>query len=225
MKRAEFKCQGDEAEVFLYGEIGDFWGEGISAKEFIDDLAALGNVKMITVRINSPGGNVFDAAAMLAALHKHPAEIRVEVDGLAASAASVIAMAGATIVMAQNALMMIHHPSASVWGTAGDLRRTADLLDKLSGTIIDGYVGQVGDKSTRQQIEDWMTAETWFSAQEAVDAGLADVVAEPLRVAAMVHPARYKNAPRDMVSDQVPGPDATTAWRLAAARRELMLLG
>lgn len=225
MKRAEFKCQGDQAEVFIYDEIGESWGEGISAKAFIDDLAALGEVKTIVVRINSPGGNVFDADAMYNALLRHPAEIRMEVDGLAASAASVVAMAGDDIVMAQNALMMMHPPSAMAWGTADDLRKMAELLDKLSDTIVDTYTNRTGDKSTREQIADWMAAETWFSAQEAVDAGLADVVAQPMRVAAMVHPDRYKNAPRDIVSDQMPGPDATTAWRLAAARRELMLLG
>lgn len=226
MKRAEFKCQGDEAEVFLYGEIGDSWGEGISAKAFNADLVALSDVKLIIVRINSPGGDVFDTDAMYNALRRHSAEIHTIVDGVAASAASLIAMAGDTITMAENSRIMIHDPSSMISGTAADLRQRADLLESITESYVKIYLTKTTGKATREELEEWMAAETWFTGLEAVEAGLADEISEPLRIAAsIIHPGRYKNTPTDLVCEDAPGLDPRGAWRLAAARRDLLLLG
>jgi ClpP class serine protease len=114
------------------------------------------------------------------ALKNHPAKIVVHIDGLAASIASIIAMAGQEIVMAENAFLMIHEPWSMVIGGAADLRHEADLLDKVGGQLVQTYVDRSG--ATEEQVQDWMGAETWFTAQEALDAGLCDRI-DPNQVA------------------------------------------
>ena len=123
-----------------------------------------------------------------------------QIDGLAASAASVVAMAGDTIRMAQNGLMMIHEPHTMAQGKADDMRRTADLLDKVREQILDAY--SCKSKAGRQRLAEWMSAETWFTGAEAVDAGLADSVTQPVQIAALADTAKlmgryhYQHAPR-----------------------------
>jgi len=231
MKRAEFKCQGTQAEVYLYDEIGDSWGEGISAKAFIDDLNALRNIETVDVRIHSPGGDVFDGDAMYNALRRHPAEIHTFVDGVAASAASLVVMAGDRATMAQNSRLMIHEPASLIFGTAPDLRHRAKLLDSIMGSYIKTYYTKIANtkavgKVTEEQIQEWMVAETWFTGQEALEVGLVDEMTEPLLIAAsIIHPQRYRNTPKELVCDGAAVPDVRGAWRLAAARRALMMLG
>jgi ATP-dependent protease ClpP protease subunit len=160
------------AEIFVYDEIG-FWG--VSASDFVREVAAL-NVKTISLRINSPGGEVFDGVAMFNALRNHPARVDVTVDGLAASIASVIAMAGDTVTMGRGSQMMIHDALAVCVGNAADMRSAADLLDKCSDNIAGFYADRAGGT-----VANWratMAAETWYTAQETVDAGLADKVAD-----------------------------------------------
>lgn len=158
----------DEAEIFIYDEIGYY---GCSAQDF---AAALSEIKAntINVRINSPGGSVFDGMAIYRALERHPAKIVVHVDGWAASIASVIMCAGDVIKIAENAYVMIHRPWSFAIGTAEDMRAEADVLDGLQDSILEIYVARTeGDaKAINKQIE----AETWFKGQEAVDAGFAD---------------------------------------------------
>jgi ATP-dependent protease ClpP protease subunit len=161
----------DTAEVFIYDVIGDW---GVSASDFVNDLKALGSPKKITLRINSEGGEVFDGIAIFEALARSEAEIAGFVDGLAASAASFIAMAADHLTVARNAKMMIHDASTIAWGNPAALRQVADLLDELSDTIADVYAEKSGKPAA-----DWRTAmkaETWYSAQKAVDEGLADEV-------------------------------------------------
>lgn len=163
-------------EVFLYDFIDSDadpdWG-GVSSAMVRDALPASGDV---TVRINSPGGDVREGIAILSALRLHNGQVNVQIDGLAASAASFIAMAGDTIVMMPNTEMMIHDASMITWGNASDLRADADFLDRVSGNIADVYAQRTGT-----DVASWraaMLAESWYSAQEAVDAGLADSVME-----------------------------------------------
>jgi ATP-dependent protease ClpP protease subunit len=166
-----FVDQPDVAAIYLYGEIG-YWG--VEAQDFVRDLMSL-RVSTIVVHINSPGGEVFDGLAIFHALRDHPATIEVRVDGLAASAASFIAMAGDTVVMQRNAQMMIHDASGIEIGNAQDMRTMADLLDMCSDNIADIYVQQAGGT-----VELWRTAmqaETWYTAAEALAAGLCDEVA------------------------------------------------
>lgn len=160
----------DSVEVTLYDQIGEW---GVTASEFISDLQAV-DTKSITLRINSPGGAVFDGLAILNSLRSHPATVNVVIDGMAASAASFIAMAGDTVKMSPNSMMMIHEANGFVLGQSADMREMADLLDKTSANIADIYSRHSGRPADEHRAA--MRAETWYSDQEAVDAGLADSV-------------------------------------------------
>jgi ATP-dependent protease ClpP protease subunit len=163
----------DTAAIYLYEEIG-YWG--VTAQDFVRDLMGL-RVSNIIVHINSPGGDVFDGLAIFHALRDHPANVEVRVDGLAASAASFIAMAGDTVVCQRNAQMMIHDASGICIGNASDMQEMVDLLDRCSDNIADIYAQRAG--GTTAQWRAAMQAETWYTGLEAVAAGLADSTADP----------------------------------------------
>lgn len=161
------------ASITIYGVIGfGFFEEGVTAEKVRKDLDALGEVTDIDVFINSPGGNVFDSLAITNILSQHPAQVHVHVDGLAASGASVIAMAGDLITMGQGATMMIHSPSTLFEGSAEEMRGMADVLDTVESGMLDIYEARTG--KSRDEVLALVRAETWFTAQEAVDAGFAD---------------------------------------------------
>jgi ATP-dependent protease ClpP protease subunit len=161
-----------EALVEIYDEIGYF---GITAGDFTRDLGSV-KAKTINLRINSPGGSVFDGLTIFNRLREHPATVNVTVDGVAASIASVIAMAGDSVTMGRGAQLMIHNPSGLVMGQSQDMREMADLLDKLArDSIADVYRAKAG--GTAEKWLDLMATETWLSADEAVAHGLADTVA------------------------------------------------
>jgi ATP-dependent Clp endopeptidase proteolytic subunit ClpP len=207
----DFRAQAKGAEIVIYDEIGAF---GIPAKAFLDELKALGPVAELTVRINSPGGSVFDGVAIYNALKRHGAAITVWIDGIAASIASMIAMAGDEVVMPENAMLVLHDPSGLVAGTAADMRAMAEALDRMKAGMVAAY----RDKSGRDdaEIEALMAAETWLSAQEAVDLGLADRVEAPVRMAAHFDLSHFRNAPPQLAAlaaiatpqeDPMPEPD------------------
>lgn len=161
----------DRATVYIYDFI-DPWG--VTAADFVAELAAITSPS-IDLHINSGGGLVFDAVAIYAALRNHAARVDVSIDGLAASAASFVAMAGDSIVIEKPAKIMIHDASMIVWGNAADMTEAAALLDELSDTIAAIYADRAGGPVA--QWRDAMRATTWYSAAAAVDAGLADRVA------------------------------------------------
>lgn len=181
----------EEAEIYLYDEIS-VWG--VSAEGFVRDLKAL-DVSTIRLRINSPGGDAFDGNAMYNALRDHPAKIIVHIDGLAASMASEIAMAGDEVHMAENAFFMIHNPWVVLMGDSRDLRKAADLLDKIGKNMVTAYERKTG--KSRAMIQEWLDEETWFDAQEAKTAGFVDVVESEGDVGALWDPEVYGfvNAP------------------------------
>jgi ATP-dependent Clp protease protease subunit len=181
------------AEVAIYDEIGAY---GVSAKGFLSELGALPEGTPVDLRLNSPGGSVFDAVAIHNALKRHEGTVTVWIDGIAASAASYIAMAGDEIVMPENAFLMIHDPAGLVMGTAEDMRAMAGTLDKIAAGMTRGYAGRSG--KTEDEIAALMAAETWFSAAEALEAGLATQLAEPVRIAASFDIARFRNAPPEL---------------------------
>ncbi|WP_075223194.1 head maturation protease, ClpP-related [Acuticoccus yangtzensis] len=190
------RALAESAEVAIYDEIGAF---GISAKTFLDELGALPDEQRITLRINSPGGSVFDAVAIHNALKRHPAGVTVWIDGIAASAASYIAMAGDEVVMPANAFLMIHDPSGMVLGTADDMRAMAEALDKIKTSLVAGYAVKSG--GTDADIAELMRKETWFDAEEAVALGFVNCVAEPVRIAARFDIGRFRNAPPELVEE------------------------
>jgi ATP-dependent Clp endopeptidase proteolytic subunit ClpP len=175
--RAEIPgVRGDDttAVLRLYDPI-DSWGEmwGVSAKEFVAALDALPDtVNEVRLHINSPGGDVFEGLAILNALRSHDARVVAVVDGIAASAASFIAAGADELVMARNAELMVHDAWGLVVGNAADMRQMVDLLDKQSDNIAAIYAEKAG--GTVEQWRAAMSAETWYLADEAVEAGLAD---------------------------------------------------
>lgn len=200
MKRGLFmNAKNKEAEILIYEEIGQSWwnDSGVGAKQFAENLKALGDVKVLNVRINSPGGDVFEGNAIKTQLEQHPAVKNVFIDGLAASAASYIAMAGDRIEVSRNAMIMIHSASGGVLGNAEDMRKMADLLEKIDGNIVDMYHRRTGQ--TVDKIQEWMAAETWFTADEAVQHGFADaLMAEDTQEEAVAafNLDRFRNAPK-----------------------------
>lgn len=172
--RIENADDGDStADIYIYDEIDPFWG--VAASDFVNDLSAV-TATTITVHINSPGGDVFDGIAILNALRQHESHIVTQVDGLAASAASFIAMGGDEIVMAPNSQMMIHDPRGICVGTSKDMTAYAALLTKVSDNMAAIYAEQAGEDAAFWRVE--MAKETWYTAEEAVAAGLADRVLE-----------------------------------------------
>jgi len=188
-------------EVLLYGEISDvsWWGDEVTPKQFKEDLDALGDVETIKVFINSPGGDVFAGQAIYSMLKRHKAQVHVYIDGLAASIASLIAMAGDKVVMPANAMMMIHNPWTFAVGNANDFRKLADDLYKIRDSMITAY----GSRSalTTEEIKGLLDAETWLTAQECVEYGFADEVEEAKELAASIDKkflSRYQNIPETL---------------------------
>lgn len=131
-----------DAELLVYGEISEYWGE-VDSKSFAEKLKSVTS-KNINVRINSPGGEVFAAQAIYSMLKRHSASVTVFIDGIAASAATIIAMAGDRVVMPENAMMMIHNPLTWMYGNANEMRETAELLDKVRETLLAVYRDKTG---------------------------------------------------------------------------------
>jgi len=192
---------GKRAEILIYEQIGkDWWdGSGVGAKDFITDLHAL-DVDDIDLRINSLGGSVFEGNAIYNSLKAHKAKVHVKIDGIAASIASVIAMAGDDIEIPENGLIMIHDPSTYAGGTADNMRAAADMLDKIKIGIIAAYKGKTGNDE--KEIADMMSAETWLTAQEAIDFGFADKMTGAIAAQANYDKdvmSRFRNIPQALM--------------------------
>ena len=178
------KAQDKTAEIVIYDEIGkSWWGEDtVSAKQFLDDLNALGEVENITLRINSPGGHVFDGVAIHNSLKNHKAKVTAHVDGIAASAASFIAMAADKIVMPANSFLLIHGASGMSWGNADDMRAVADDLDRIDKSLTSTYVTRA--KSTTAKVKALMKEDRLMDAAEAKEWGFADEITSEKKMAA-----------------------------------------
>ena len=169
------KVEDDKAEISIYDEIGLF---GVTAKAFSNELKSLGK-RRVTLRIHSPGGEIFEGNAVYNALRRHPGGVDVAIDGLAASMASVIAMVGEKRSMAENAMFMIHDPFSFAFGDAEEMRKSADLLDTLKETIISAYAGRTGME--RKKLSSMMSDESWLTADEALEHGFITEITEPLQ--------------------------------------------
>ena len=174
-------------DLYIYGDVEedgyDWWKEEVirsetSANTFREELAKYPDVQQINLYINSYGGSVFEGTAIYNQLRRHPAHKTVYVDGFACSIASVIAMAGDEVVMHRNALMMVHNMAMGVWGNSEELRKAADDLDKINEAGREAYLQKAGDKLTPEMIAQMEDDETWLTAEECIQYGLADRYAE-----------------------------------------------
>ena len=170
-----FQQSGDVTEITIYDVIGDYWGEGVSAQRFNETLNAVKTNKIL-LKINSPGGDVFDGIAIYNDLKAHSADITVRITGLAASAASIIAMAGDTVEIAETAQIMIHNAWVIAVGNKHDFREVADVLDGIDQGLIAAYVRRTG--LDEKEISDLLDKETWMRGQQAIDKGFADALLE-----------------------------------------------
>lgn len=224
----------NELDLVVYGFIEESarWDDEVGAKQFRQELDAAGFVSRINVRINSGGGDAFAGIAIHGMLKAHPAEVVVTVEGLAASAASLIAMAGDRVIMARGSMLMIHNPAALAMGEAEDLRKTADVLDKLRDGLIPIYQAKTG--KTAEELTALLDAETWLTAEEAVAQGFADEVAGSVEVvargdqvffASVGFPRRAVPAEanaKDPEPEQEPEPEPITRETLAARSPDLL---
>ena len=178
-------ASGGEADLFIFDEIG-LWG--VSAQDFARAFndAMAGHPSALNIHINSPGGTVRDGVAIYNTIQRAPVTKTTYVEGWAASIASLIALAGDRVLIAENAMMMIHNPHGLAIGEAADMRKMADVLDTIRDTLVTTYVRKTGESA--DTIKDAMDAETWYTAEQAVDFGLADETTEEAEAVALWSP-------------------------------------
>ncbi|KQW97130.1 hypothetical protein ASC94_10085 [Massilia sp. Root418] len=194
-----------EASLYIYDVIDSYWG--VSALNVIDAITQAGDAEVLHVYINSPGGDVFEGRAMMAALARFAGKTVAHIDSLCASAATGVALACDEVEMSDGAFFMIHNASCLAWGDKTALRETADLLQKVEGSIIADYTGKTG-KSV-EDVAAWMDAETWFTAAEALEHGFIDrVVAAPAKPSNVWNLASFKKTPQALAGAPAAPPAA-----------------
>jgi ATP-dependent Clp endopeptidase proteolytic subunit ClpP len=213
----------ETADVYLYDVIGDSW-TGNDAATVVKDIVAI-KAARINLHINSPGGSVFDGVAIYNTLKNHSAKVTTHIDGLAASIASIIALAGDEIIIAQNAMMMIHNPWTMAWGESKDLRKQADVLDQVKETLLNTYVAKTG--KDRDTVSADMDAELWLTADEAKEYGLADTIGGAMKAAAQVRPEvaqafGFRNPPAALVAAQAAKPTFSATPRSILERKQAL---
>lgn len=194
-------------EVYIYGSIVPYRqdDEDTTAMSFKKDLEALGEIDTLNLYVNSPGGSVFQAQAIHSIIARQRAQKNAYIDGLAASAASFLIMAADTIYMPKNATMMIHNPLALVIGNANDLRHEADALDKIRVGMIEAYLAHAGEKLDEKKLKELLDAETWLTAEESYNYGLADELIDAKEIAACVDMdlfSVYRNTPKSLLEER-----------------------
>jgi len=170
------QSESGEAEVEFFGPISEFswYGDEVTPKAFKDELYRVGKSKPVTLKVNSPGGEVFAAAAIRAILQDYPARVTADIIGLAASAATVVVGGAKVVKMRDTAVFMIHDPSTIAWGTIDEMQQVVDVLKTVKETILNGYVSRTG--LDREKLSQLMTDETWMTAQQAKELGFVDEV-------------------------------------------------
>ncbi|MEH3098867.1 head maturation protease, ClpP-related [Sphingomonas adhaesiva] len=214
--RSEVADGSDTTTIYVYDVIDGFWG--VSASDFARELHAVTTPKVV-LRINSPGGDVFEGRAMMTAIADHPATFTARIDGLAASAATALTLACDSIEIAEGGFYMIHQAWTFVMGNADDLNATAQLLGKIDDVLVEGYAERTS--KGEDEIRAWMKAETWFNAQEAIDAGFVDSVIEVTAKkskaqARAFNLSAFTNAPKALTEKE---PEIDEAPRLRALAR------
>lgn len=200
MPKKWYKIQAndDSADVYIYDYIGAY---GVEASALTRELALLKDKKSINLYINSPGGDVFEGMTIYNSLLQIKGKLTVHVMGLAASIASVIMLAAEKRIMYQGSMVMIHNPWGCACGNAKEMREMAEVLDKIGGQLVQMYSDVTGQ--TEEQITEWLDAETWFNADEAVENGFATELSEKQAAASIkkTYASKYHNVPEDIVED------------------------
>ena len=181
------ESSNEVADIYIFDEIGAY---GITAQGFIEEIKAYKDVP-INLHINCIGGDVFEGMAIYNVIRKRTAKTTIYIEGIAASMGSVIALAGDEVIMAENSLFMIHNAWGGAMGEASEMRKTAALLEKISGEIADIYI-----KKTRlpyDKVQEMMDEETWLSADEAFNLGFVDSISDAIKVAAKYDVSKFKN--------------------------------
>jgi ATP-dependent Clp protease, protease subunit len=204
------EAKDNAVDIYIYDVIDDYFG--VSANEFNKELASLKG-KQVNLRINSAGGDVFSGRAMATAIANH-GNVIAYIDGLAASAATYVALAAKEVHIADGAMFMIHNAWSLAYGNKDDMRNTADLLEKIDGTIIADYVKKTNLEES--EIKSMMDAETWFTAQEALDKGFVDVIFAGVEAKNSWDLSAYNNAP--VIEQKIEEP-ITNHLREACERR------
>lgn len=209
---------GSEPEIMVYGAIGDDW-DGITAKQFAEAMSGI-TAKALTIRINSPGGNVDDGFAIYNRLRQCGARVTTIVDGMALSSAATIAMAGDRRIMGEAAAMMIHNAWGMAIGDAAEMRRQSEVLDMLTGQICSVYSSRSGQ--TMEWCAKAMNDETWMTPTEAIDRGFATEVAPSTAKMAACDLRRFRNAPQ-WFRDVVPQQRQPHPWKASLMLKNLEL--
>jgi ATP-dependent Clp endopeptidase proteolytic subunit ClpP len=188
---------GGTADVYIFDEIG-MWG--ITAQSFITDIKDLDKTP-INLHINSLGGDVFDGMAIYNVLKKRTARTTVYIEGIAASIATIIALGGDEVIMSENSLFMIHNAWSGAMGEADDMRKAADLLDKIGGELKGIYMKKVN--LSVEALTDMMDKETWLSAEEALAHGFITSISDAIKVAASYDVSKFKNITNEQIKNKL----------------------
>jgi Protease subunit of ATP-dependent Clp proteases len=213
---------GNDATIYIYDVIDAYWGVG--AKDVIDQISAASDAQVLHVCINSPGGDVFEGRAIMAAINRFEGKTIAHIDSLCASAATSIALACNEVEMSDGAFFMIHNASGMVWGDKTAMRETADLLEKVEGAIINDYTTKTGKDA--EQVIAWMDAETWFTAAEAIENGFVDRLAPTAKAKNTWNLAAFANVPESLLKPEEPEGkpvDTNPAMTIANANRLRLL--
>lgn len=216
-----------DATLYIYDVIDAYWG--VSAKDVAQAIAGLDASVTLHLRITSPGGDVFEAVAIATAIKQHAGKTIAHIDGYAASAATTIACAANEVEISDGGFYMIHNAWTLAMGDKQALRDTANLLDKVDGSIVNTYAQRTG--KTAEQLVAWMDAETWFTAQEAVDNGFADRIAAAdskggkagNATARQFNLAVYDKTPQALLEPPKPPADPTPDYAALRASNERRL--
>ncbi|PEE23499.1 Clp protease ClpP [Bacillus toyonensis] len=202
-------ANGKSADVFIYGEITKYaWEEygEVSSITFKNELDELGNgIETINLYINSPGGSVFETMAIIAMLQRHPAKVISYIDGIGASCASVLPMISDKIIMYANSMLMVHNAWTYASGNADQLRKAADDIERINQSMVQHYLTRAGDKLDEDILKQLLDAETWLSADEAMEYGLCDEIISANNASACLDEKwmkEYKNVPQQLVNTQ-----------------------
>lgn len=229
----EFKNVVDNSvDLYIYGEIDSYdWDDTVmTANKFKEELDTLGDVKKINLYINSVGGSVFQGLSIGNMIKRHNAKVTCHIDGLAASIASVIACSCDKVVMPKNSMLMVHNALCGIVGNATDLRKMADDLEKMSGTIRQTYVEKSNGKATDDKFKELMDNETWLTADESFELGLCDKVEQSNKMVAKIDVnsvKNFKNVPTELMIEEVQVKEAenkTNTDELELLELELELL-